>query len=210
MALWVTLGKLGLWTKMNTVMRLGMALMQPGEFVCAMETVTWVYQNTRPGCRLRGYVVAIFCQRGPGVAPEMFTPENERLGIFADASAFMRKLGRVRSGNPMHVDGVDLGAVYPSAWSYVPGNRRGEPGRVFRTLVTQGREVEWAKIVYPLPSFLVWGEKWETLPDEHFFVLNYEEVKSEGAEVLGQLKGRARRGRAKQARVKEVVDEEFA
>jgi hypothetical protein len=28
--------------------------------------------------------------------------------------------------------------------------------------------------------------------------------------VLGQLKGMARRGRAKQARVKEVVDEEFA
>jgi hypothetical protein len=46
MKLWVLAGELGIWRTQNTVMRLGMALMQPAYFVCRIETVRWVYENT--------------------------------------------------------------------------------------------------------------------------------------------------------------------
>jgi hypothetical protein len=39
--------------------------------------------------------------------------------------------------------------------------------RAFKTLVTDGKEVDWSKIEYPLPDFLVFGEKWEVLLDMH-------------------------------------------
>jgi hypothetical protein len=39
--------------------------------------------------------------------------------------------------------------------------------RAFKTLVTDGKEVDWSKIEYPLSDFLVFGEKWEVLLDMH-------------------------------------------
>jgi hypothetical protein len=41
--------------------------------------------------------------------------------------------------------------------------------------------------LYPLPDYLVWGGKAQTLPDEHFFVSEADEWQ-EGGAVLKQLK----------------------
>jgi hypothetical protein len=37
-------------------------------------------------------------------------------------------------------------------------------------LITLGEEVNTSRIEFPLPNFLVWGEKWQDLPEEHYFV----------------------------------------
>jgi len=40
---------------------------------------------------------------------------------------------------------------------------------------------------HPLPDFLVWGDKAQDLPDEHFFVVEADEWQ-EGGDVLKQLR----------------------
>jgi hypothetical protein len=184
MKIWVTLGKLGLWRKQNTIMRLGMALMQPQEFVCGLEVVKWVYTHTSLRSKLRDYIIAIFCQRGPNVSREIFTQEIEKLGILKDAVEFLGVLDKVRMGNPKGVEGYDLfgrGRVV-----YCEENDGGM-GRTMATLVTGRERVDWGRVRYPLPTFLVWGEKWDVLPDEHFFV-GEADVAVDGAEVSGQLR----------------------
>jgi hypothetical protein len=145
-----------------------MALMQPREFICGVETVRWVYKNTTTGSELRAFIATVFVQRGPPVCKALFSRENERLGFLGDAVGFLRVLNRVRAGNPRGVEGYDLHALFPMVHVYLPGKDAWSPGRVCGSLVTGGRKVEWSKIEYPLPSFLVWGEKWEILPDMHF------------------------------------------
>jgi hypothetical protein len=39
MKIWVALSKLGFWDKQNTILRLGMAPMQPKDFVCEINAV---------------------------------------------------------------------------------------------------------------------------------------------------------------------------
>jgi hypothetical protein len=168
MKLWVSAGELGIWRTQNTVMRLGMALMQPKKFVCEIETARWVYENTPSGSPLRDYIITIFCQRGPPITPTMFSPTNERLGIFRDAVDFLRILNIVRAGNPKGMDGCELHTRFPMQHTWSPGQDELAPVRVRGCLVTGGEHVEWTKIEYPLPSFLVWGNKWEVLPDMHF------------------------------------------
>jgi hypothetical protein len=51
--------------------------------------------------------------------------------------------------------------------------------------VTGGEDVDWSKIEYPLPSFLVWGTEWEDLPDMHF--VSEENVRSVAGNVLKQI-----------------------
>ena len=132
-----------------------MAVMQPRDFICEVETVRWVYDNTEMGSLLRGFIIKIFCQRGPGSAKEIFQNGIEKLGVLRDESAFLWVLHGVRKENSK--------------------------------LVEDG-EVDSRRVEYPLPEFLVWGEKWETLPDMHF-------VGAEGAlgaaeDVARQLGGR--------------------
>ncbi|EAT78963.1 hypothetical protein HBH56_072310 [Parastagonospora nodorum] len=183
MKIWVALSKLGIWEKQNTIMRLGMALMQPREFTCGIETVRWVYENTAPGSKLRGYVVAIFCQRGAEITKEMFSPRIEKLGIFRDAVKFFKILNRVRAGNPRGVDGYGFHASEDVLYMWDVN----DPSRVVATVVVDLEEVDYSRIRYPLPSFLVWGDRWEDLPDKFFFIHKNEGLK-EGKEVLKQLR----------------------
>jgi hypothetical protein len=185
MKLWVLAGELGIWKTQNTIMRLGMALMQPAYFVCKVETVRWVYENTPVWSTLRDYIITIFCQRGPPVTSSMFSPGNERLGIFRDATEFLRKLNLVRAGNPRGVDGYDLHSQFRIQHTWSPGQDELTPVRVRGYLVTGGEDVEWSKIEYPLPSFLVWGTKWEVLPDMHFVCEG--DVRSEAENVMKQV-----------------------
>lgn len=183
MKTWVTLGKLGIWDKQNTIMRLGMALMQSKEYQCPVETVRWVYQHTPPSSKLRGYIIAIFCQRGPRISAETFSPENTKLCFFRDAINFFSVLNKVRNGNPQGLDGYDLHGQFPMVHHFAHADRA---GGVMATLLTHGEDVDRSRIKYPLPSFLVWGEKWEHLPDMHFFV-DKVDAAVEGREVLSQL-----------------------
>ena len=187
MELWVALGKLGIYDKMNTIMRLGMALMQPKEFKCEIETVRWVYNHTHKKSKLRRYIVAIFCQRGPDVTTELFASANVKLSIFRDAVKFFNILNKVRAGNPKGIDDYELPTRFAMAHTYQPSELPNQPSQFFGTLVTGGEEVDQSKIEYPLPSFLIWGEKWQDLPDEHYFVTAEDKFR-EGGETLRQLK----------------------
>jgi hypothetical protein len=73
----VLAGELGIWKTQNTVLRLGMKLMQPQDFVCKLETVRWVYENTPEGSPLRDFIITIFSQRGPPVTTSHFSSDNE-------------------------------------------------------------------------------------------------------------------------------------
>ncbi|KAI4662456.1 uncharacterized protein J4E79_004746 [Alternaria viburni] len=185
MKLWILAGELGIWRTQNTVLRLGMALMQPKYFICRLDTVRWVYENTPAGSPLRNYITAIFCQRGPPITPSMFSPENEQLGIFRDAVGFLRTLNLVRAGNPTGTGGYNLHALFPIHHTWSPGEGELAPVRVRGCLVTGGEEVEWIKIEYPLPSFLVWGAKWEVLPDMHF--VSQDGVRAAAQDLLKQI-----------------------
>ena len=162
-----------------------MALMQPAYFVCRIETVRWVYENTPVKSSLRDYIITIFCQRGPPITPSMFSPDNERLGIFRDAADLMRKLNLVRAGNPRGLDGYDLYEQFPMQHTWSPSENELAPVRVRGCLVTGGEDIDWSKIEYPLPSFLVWGTEWEDLPDMHF--VSEENVRSVAGNVLKQI-----------------------
>jgi len=183
MELWVTLGYLGIKDKMNTIMRLGMALMQPKEYKCSIETVEWVYEHTDPRSKLRGYIIAIFCQRGPDATSALLNTRGE---IMTDALRFFAILNKVRAGNPKGIDGYELPPEVTMAHTFQPSTVLGQSGQFFRTLVTGAEQVDASKIEYPLPRFLVWGEKWQDLPDEHFFVTAEDEFQ-EGEDVLWQL-----------------------
>jgi hypothetical protein len=78
---------------------MGMALMQPAAYVCEMEVVQWVYAHTERGSRLRGYVVALWCQRGGKITPEMWAKGHRIRGFWADVVAYMRVLEVVRRRN---------------------------------------------------------------------------------------------------------------
>jgi hypothetical protein len=189
MKIWVALSKLGIWDKQNTIMRLGMALMQPAEFVCEISTVKWVYENTEPGCKLRGYIVAIYCQRGEDVSKENFGPEITKLGIFTDLVAFMRVLASVRRANPRGKDGYNIHEHFTTTYT-----RNGDAGGEVCWLLTHGEEVDPSRIEYGLPSFLVWGDEWQDLPDEHYFVGMGSVMEQGGREVLEQVGGGQRDG----------------
>jgi hypothetical protein len=80
MKTWVTLSTLGMWAQQNTKLRITMAFMQPWEFERGIEVVKWVYANTAAESKLRGFVVALFCQRMPRVTADVFGEENEKVG----------------------------------------------------------------------------------------------------------------------------------
>jgi hypothetical protein len=107
--LWVAAGKLGLHEKQNTLMRIGMALMQPKEFVCSFATVRWVYEHTAANSSLRPYIITIFCERGPPfTTPGTFTAVSATLGISCDAFQFTQVLSKVRASNPKGKEEYDL------------------------------------------------------------------------------------------------------
>ena len=189
--LWVLAGQLGIWKMQNTILRLSMELMQPKDFVCSLETVRWVYENTPQGSPLLGYIITIFCQRGLSVTPAHFSPEVEKLGIIRDASAFLRVLNKVRAGNPKGIQSYNLLKEFPLEYVHTPAEDEFSVGQVRGTLVSGGKQVDWSRIEYPLPSFLVWGEQWEVLPDMHFVT---EERAVQNAKHVGKQVGIRRRG----------------
>lgn len=179
--LWIAAGKLGVWKTQNTILRLGMALMQPGDFGVDVETVRWVYENTAPGSKLRGFVIAVFCQRPAGgqVERRFFRPCYEGLGIFRDALAFLKVLGKVRRGNPVGRGGYCLERFKQE------GGLDEEGKVVMNYLVTGGTEIDWRRVEFRLPGYLVWGERGEDLPDG-FFVTEEEAAEAAG-EVAAQM-----------------------
>ena len=126
--------------------------MQPRASVCEVEAVRWVYENTEVGSPLRGFVIKIFCQRGPGGGNKVFEQGVARLGVFRDASLFLWVLHGVRKENEKVVEG------------------------------------DSSRVEYPLPEFLVWGHRWETLPDMHF--VGAEGAQGAAEDVARQLGGR--------------------
>jgi hypothetical protein len=190
MKLWVAAGKIGFWRQQNTIMRLGMALMQPKEFECSIETVRWVYENTNKNkgrsrmksnheekeSPLRSYIIAIFCQRLPTITPEFFSKEYSQ--ITRDALTIFRILNWVRAGNPDGKEGYVLSERY--RWDHTFAS-----AQVFGSLHAGGEKVDRTCIEYPLPNYLVWGEKWEALPDAFF--VGEKEAMDEGRDVLRQI-----------------------
>lgn len=87
-------------------MRSGMALMQPKDFICPVSTVEWVYAHTNPKSKLREYVIAIFCQRGPKLTPELLADKDP--AIFEDAKALFGVLQKVSQNNPRIVSAIQL------------------------------------------------------------------------------------------------------
>jgi hypothetical protein len=60
-------------------------------------------------------------------------------------------------------------------------------GNELAWVLTFGEQVDESKLDYVLPSFLVWGDKWQDLPDEHYFVGPVSVVEQGGAEVASQI-----------------------
>jgi hypothetical protein len=155
-----------------------------------------VYENTAPNSSLRPYIIAIFCQRGPPfTTPGYFSVEHATLGISRDAFQFTQVLSKVRASNPKGKDQYDLSSQFGECFLVDEWPKHMQGGafdhakstqRAFRTLVTGGKEVEWSKIEYSLPSFLVFGEKWEVLPDMHF--VTEAMADRDGMEVLKQIR----------------------
>ena len=46
--------------------------------------------------------------------------------------------------------------------------------------------MDWSRVEYPLPSFLVWGEQWEVLPDMHF--VKERDAVAQAKEVWKQIR----------------------
>ncbi|KAJ4291945.1 hypothetical protein N0V90_009843 [Kalmusia sp. IMI 367209] len=163
--LWVVAAKLGLWQKMNTLLRLGMELMQPREFKCDVGVVRWVFGNTAEGSPLRGFIIAIFCQRCEPDINYFFLRASGDEDIFREASAFLKDLEVARRR-------YAVGRV-ASAWA-----SDGKKMPVFSHKVIStggvGSDAE-----YPLPRYLVWDYKGVDLPDAHF-VLPYGTVLEDG------------------------------
>jgi hypothetical protein len=97
-----------MWQPQNTILRIAMALMQPKEFICSIDVVRWVYANTSRYSTLRGFVGAIFCQRGSAITADILSLESDKAGIVRDAAAFLHILDRVRAGNSQGKDGYNL------------------------------------------------------------------------------------------------------
>jgi len=192
MRLWIAANKLGLWRWMNTILRLGMSLMQPREFTVEIETVAWVYERTGEGSKLRSFIVAIFCQRGRPEA-HFFDARYEGLGIMRDAARFLYNFVP-----PPIPDGATLsdwkGEVnHGYRWGR---DKKGFPVFVSSTssadLKNDQTEVEGDGA---LPDYLVWNKQGETLPDEFF--VTAEEGLLGAAEVARQLEWREWREGAK-------------
>lgn len=105
--LWITAGALGMWKKQNTILRLCMELMQPPGFTVDIETIIYVYDNTKTDSKLRQFIAALFCQRAP-VQQHFFS--NLALGhsIWKDIVAFQKILYNVRMKNPVGINGYDF------------------------------------------------------------------------------------------------------
>jgi hypothetical protein len=149
---------------MNTLMRQGMALMQSLDFKVDIETVKYVYESTTPTCSLRKFIIAIFCQRTEPLK-HFFRPEFENLGILRDAAAFLKVLEKARHKFP---SGGDAGAL-ESGWSGRYRWRSDEQGNP--TFAYGGdalSAVDWSKVEYGLPAYLIWDEHGGVFPDEFF------------------------------------------
>jgi hypothetical protein len=92
-------------------------------------------------------------------------------------------LRKARAGNPKGINGYDLPTEFPLKYSHTPSQDTCTPRQVRGTLVTGGEEVDWNRIEYLLPNFLVWGENWKVLPNMHFVE---ERDAADGAKDVGK------------------------
>ncbi|OAG01950.1 uncharacterized protein CC84DRAFT_1251913 [Paraphaeosphaeria sporulosa] len=167
--LWVAAAQLGIYLKANTLLRLGMELMTPGDRVADFGTARWVFSNTPAGSPLRGFVIVILAQRSqPNFAAPFQAGDVE---IWKARTAFMGKLQHARK--------------------VLAFGTRNADGRVtldFEKEKREGMGVGLGKL--PMPAFLVWDEKvWndrgQVVPDR-FFVFPETEEFHEG--LVGWLK----------------------
>jgi hypothetical protein len=84
------------------------------------------------------------------------------------------------------IDGYNLATEFPVEYSYAAAKDGVGLGWVKGTLLTGGKEVDWSRVEYPLPSFLVWSEQWEVLPDVHF--VKEQDAVAQAKEVWKQIR----------------------
>jgi len=212
--LWAAASKLGIYRQMNTLLRLGMELMQPVGFRCSTDTVRWVYENTEEGCPLRGFIIAIFCQRAsPG--PAFFNDDKAWLSILRDACTFFRVLEKARKAriaavmsdktrNPSgeerdglgekdkdstagkkKVEGIfDSELQSKSAWGM---DKHGFPVFNYKAIKEKQLSLGESVVKHPPPKYIVFGENGEDLPDR-FFVLNLDDIKKGLAQGVKSIK----------------------
>lgn len=147
--LWVSASRLGLWQKANTLLRLGMETMLPATAVCAFSTVRWVFANTAASSPLRGYIVAIFVQRGLG--PETFVAPREDGDehIWALLPVVQGRLSKAR---------LEYKAIKgDTAWGKDEAG-----GPVFEAEKMKQEEK------LPFPEYLVWDDEATDVPDGFF------------------------------------------
>jgi hypothetical protein len=174
--LWIAASKLGLWKWMNALMREGMALMQPTNFVVDIDTVKFVYDNTSPTSTLRKFIIAIFCQRATPLS-HFFSPQYEQLGILHDATSFLKILEKARH-KPLPTDNAAAldhtwWPRYQWRWGMNGRDKNGSP--TYGPTFVCGNEAsgawDWSGTkagLLPLPPHLIWNEHAGVFPDDYF------------------------------------------
>ncbi|KAF2684452.1 hypothetical protein K458DRAFT_487334 [Lentithecium fluviatile CBS 122367] len=157
----IAAGRLGLWKWMNTLVRQGMALMQPPGYEVDIEMMRFVYENTSPGSKLRRFVIAIFCQRAKP-QPQFFHAQYEVLGILCDGAVFLKVLEKSAMQSPC---------------AHRVSQTQSSDGEGREILVHDDAnpdQMNWMKVEHPLPEHLVWDEWGKDLPDDTCFVTEEE------------------------------------
>lgn len=159
-SLWVAACKLGLHRKANTLLRLGMELMQPDSFICSMATFRWVFANTPPSSPLRGFIGALRVQRPDPVFFYDEEPGDEEIRkvTYAFLKTFERARMTIAKRNPPK-----------SAWAV---DAKG--GIVFDPEPAK-KVQDRVAFQLPVPEYLVWDEEASDLPDLFFVVPETEE-----------------------------------
>ncbi|KAJ4359945.1 uncharacterized protein N0V89_000504 [Didymosphaeria variabile] len=147
--LWVAACQLGLWAQANTLMRLGMELMQPPSYICSKDTVHWVFSNTPASSPLRGYIIAIFAQRSQFVLDNTSPYDAE---IYRLTASFHRNLEHARKVLDCKKAGVAWGKDRNGLFVFAPK-----------------MEKEWKEVGgLPMPEYLVWDKVGMNVPDSFF------------------------------------------
>jgi hypothetical protein len=190
---------------MNTILRIGMGLMQPREFDVPIATVEYVYTHTDSSAarsKLREFIIAIFCQRGK-VVPASFrvAAENAHLGIMRDCVRFLQIFvpptvvpdAQTAARWEEEAGGIG-GPVSRYRWA---SDAKGFPVFVCHDMFdgeekVHDRGVKAKKGEWPLPEYLMWDAQGTGLPDELF--VTPEEALGAAGDVVAQMEGMREKG----------------
>jgi len=101
--MWVACQNLGAYpiqNKLLDIVRESLSVPpSPTSIKVKAEVVEWVFRNTEAGCRLRGFIVACFVQRGESVGG-LGSRAFEELGVWHEATKAITRVERMRMENP--------------------------------------------------------------------------------------------------------------